>query len=184
MQTIIALIAVLLIGSAQASGQVYKVVDEEGRVTYTDSPPADEEAGESVQVPEVNTQPAVKPRPDQDSQATADKGAGGYRDVYIAQPAHESTVPPGQLDVVVQVVTDPALKPSHRVQVFYDGEPYAPPAATTSVVLSELYRGTHQIRAQIIDADNRVVASTEPVTIYVKRHSIQHPNPAPYPGAN
>ncbi len=183
MRTLSLIIMALILGNAQAAGQVYKVTDEEGNVTYTDNPPAEEQRGETVKVPEVNTQPAPEVRSPPRSQSEEDSEQTGYEAVYIAQPSHEQTIPPGQVEVPVQIVTEPALKQNHRLQVLYDGEPYGQPSAATPV-LTGLHRGTHQIQAQVLDSDNRVVATSETVTIYIKRHSIQHPNPAPYPGSN
>jgi len=77
--------------------------------------------------------------------------------------------------VVVQLELEPPLHTGHLVQFFLDGEPQGEPAATTAVTLSDLYRGSRTIQAQVIDDDSgTVIAQSNSVVIHVKRHSVKH----------
>lgn len=164
----------LLLAMPCGAGEIYKIVDPRtGKVTYTDTPPA---AGEgdavSLDLPPVNTQqhtPAPPPPPanEQDAEEIA------YRHVEIVQPADDSTIPPGQLNVVVQVRTTPTLLAGHRVRVLLNEQAVSAPIAGTSLVIDELNRGSHQIRAQIIDQDGRLLRESAAVTIHVKRGSVR-----------
>ena len=112
------------------AAEVYKVVDENGKVTYTDRPPASS-ADAPLTLPPLNTQPGIQPAAPQEEapqpQATA------YQRVEILQPRPGLTVPPGQLDLVVQVDIEPELQAGHLVSIRLNGTPIGRPAATTQV---------------------------------------------------
>ena len=168
-KTIIALLALFL--SLGVAAQVYRIVDEQGNVKYTDQPPANDPSAEALQLPSVNTQPAVSPR---ESSTESEKQEAGYKEVVILTPAQDSTITPGQLEVVVQVYLEPALRSGHRVQLIHNGQPHGPAAPATSFVIDSLIRGEHTVQAQVIDSADNPVGQSATVTIHVKRHSIQH----------
>lgn len=169
----------LALAATGASAQIYRVVDEDGRVTYTDTPPGDEASqetrkstSEKLSLPSINIQPGTEIAP----REASDDGdqVSGYRYVAIAAPEDDTTIPPGQLEVSVQVAMEPDLKPGHRVLLHYNDEPHGEPTTSTRFVLSELIRGSYPIRAEILDQEGTVVAASEPVTLHVKRHSRLH----------
>lgn len=165
----IALLVLML--SLGAAAQVYRTVDEQGNVKYTDQPPANDPSAEELQLPSVNTQPALSPsKPSNESE----KEDIGYKEVAILSPAQDSTIPPGQLEVVVQVFLEPALKTGHRVQLLHNGQPHGSAAPATSFVIDSLIRGEHTLQAQVIDGTDNPIGQSDTVTIHVKRHSILH----------
>lgn len=173
------LISLALAAAAPAAlGEVYRVVDPcTGKVTFTDTPPADESDSEQVKLPEPNTQQSVRV-PEallSDEEKEETDGAVDYASVEIAQPRPETTIPPGQLDLVVQVKTDPPLQDQHLVRVLWDGEPVADPASTTSVVITDMVRGTHRLQAQVVDDEGNVLGASDTIEVYVRRHSRLHP---------
>lgn len=165
----------LLAGALTLSGatlaEIYKVVDDQGNVTFTDSPPSDSKAN-PVSLPPANTQPAMEitPPPEEPAETNTDKPVA-YDKVVIVQPKNDATVPPGQLTQIVQVKTSPTLQAGHRLRIMLDGKPVAPPSATSSIVLDDLLRGAHQLEAQVLNEEDRIVARSVPVTFYVHRAS-------------
>lgn len=153
-----------------ADQTIYRVIDAQGKVSYTDTPPKDGTA-EPVTLKEVNTQPAMAARK---AQAPApDAAANPYTRIEIASPANDSTIPPGQLSVAVQLQLEPALQPGHRVQFYLDGKPQGPAAAATATTLDDLYRGSRTLHATIVDAKDTLVAQSNSVVIHVKRPSVK-----------
>lgn len=160
----------LAVGADQT---VYRVIDAQGKVSYTDTPPKDGSA-EPVILKEVNTQPAMDAR--KATAPAAEAAATPYTQIEITSPANESTIPPGQLNVVVQLHLEPALQPGHMVQFYLDDKPQGPAAATTAITLGDLYRGSRTIYATVVDANGARVAQSNNVVIYVKRPSVNmHP---------
>lgn len=157
----------LMTAAATTYAAVYRIVDESGRVTYTDKPPAGHK-GEKVDLPAINTQPGiVVPAADNDDEAAVIR----YRRIEILQPGDGSTIPSAQLELIVQVGIEPALQAGHLISVLLDGEPVTRPTAATSLRLDNLERGMHRLEAKVVNQQGQRVASSEPVTIYVQRAS-------------
>lgn len=148
--------------------EVYKVVDKEGKVTYTDKPPAPG-TGNPVNLPPINTRPGIEPPPPEEQIPAAE--ISEYRRVAIVQPQAGITIPPGQLDLVIQVGIEPALQPGHLVEILMNGRSLGRPAAATSMRIENLERGTHRIEAIIINAEGRRIAASQSVEFFVKRAS-------------
>lgn len=159
----------LAVGADQT---VYRVIDAHGKVSYTDTPPKDGSA-EPVILKEVNTQPAMETR--KATAPAAEAAATPYTQIEITSPANDSTIPPGQLNVVVQLQLKPVLQPGHRVQFYLDDQPQGPAAAATAITLGDLYRGSRTIHATVVDANGARVAQSNSVVIHVKRHSVKSP---------
>ncbi len=177
---VLALIAAVSLAiTPKAPAEVYRVVDSEGRVTFTDQPPADNEQMQPVSIQQPNTQPALKAPETKSSGKTSSVSV--YDSVRIVQPGADSTIPPGQLDLIVQISTSPAIALNHRIQLLFDGAPWGDPAAATSFVIDNLIRGSHQLQAQVINDIGEVIASSPSVTIYVKRGSRLNQGPKPGP---
>ena len=158
--------------AAGADQTIYRVIDAQGKVSYTDTPPKDGSA-EPIILKEVNTQPAMDTR--KTDAPAAEAAATPYTQIEITSPANDSTVPPGQLNVVVQLQLEPVLQPGHRVQFYLDDKPQGPAAATTAITLGDLYRGSRSIHATVVDANGARVAQSNSVVIHVKRHSVKSP---------
>lgn len=167
-----AFLVVLILWALPAIAEVYKIVDPvTGKVTFTDNPPPNRPSN-TVDVPAVNTQQATVPEakaPALPSQPAEIE----YEDVRILQPLNDTTVPPGQLDVVIQVETLPALGKNHLLRILFNGKEVAKPASTTSVIVDQIVRGSHQIKAEIIDSEGNVLKESKITTIHVKRASVK-----------
>lgn len=161
-----------------AGAEVYRVIDADGNVIYTDTPEAGKPK-EEVELPPINLQPAVTPS----ARAKEPPKEAIHYEARIVEPSNDSTIPPGQLDVAVRVELKPVLQPGHRLELTLDGEPQGKASVSTTFRLSELNRGSHQIVARVKDADDLTISSSPAVVIHVKRHSVKHPSgpqaPAP-----
>jgi len=163
----------MLTTPALFAGEVYRVVSEDGEVTFTDSPPTNAEA-EAVNMPKTNIAiaPAPPAKTKTDGDVTEDEVA--YTSARIVQPSYNATIPPGQLDVVVQLALKPLLQSNHLVQLYIDGQKQGPAIAASTFTVSSLDRGKHSVHVEIIGADKKRKAKTQTVTFHVKQHSSNH----------
>lgn len=156
---------------SQAShAEVYRIQDEDGKIIFTDTPPPGEIA-KPVKLPVVNTQPApaVRPAAKEDTPP-----ASAYTQVVISSPVNDSTITPGQLDIIVQLSLKPARQKGHRVHLWYDNKPHSKPAPSTSFRITSLERGAHQLHTRIVDNAGKTIAQSKSVTIHVKRSSVNN----------
>ena len=173
----------LALATQAYAGKVYKIVNPDGSITYTDAPPAEHQQSEALDLPPVNQQKAVKvpaSAPQQESGAT---GFAGYKEISLTSPENNATIPPGQETVTVGIALTPVLQPEHLIQLYYDAQPYGKPSSRTSVTLSQLFRGSHTIQAAVLDASGAQLIRSRPLTIHVKRGIRPQPQPSA-PGSN
>ena len=165
----------LLCPLALAGATVYRWVDDQGIVHYSDQPHANAEKLH------VNAAQTYKPS----GVDTAAAGGGGqplgaapppYRGCAIVQPQDgQAFANVDSLTVVVQ--TDPQLHQGDKVYVLVDGQALNAGNPTGSqFVLSPVERGTHTAQAQVKDASGTVQCQTPPVTFDVHQNSILNPN--------
>ncbi len=170
-RSLVTVVAVLAMSAAATP--VYKTVDGNGNVSYSDLPDIGAQTQE-LELPPVNIQLALPPSPAAEELPAA-TAPPEYR-LRIDWPEPDTTIPPGQLEVEARLQIEPALAPAHRVQWLVDDEPQGEPTTATALVLTQLTRGSHQLRAVVIDGVGAVCAQSEPVTIHVRRASAKHPH--------
>jgi Domain of unknown function (DUF4124) len=166
----------LLVGSVALAATVYRWVDEDGVVHYSDQPHPN---AEKLQVHAAQTY-----KPSSADTPAGGGGAGGasgaapapYRGCAIVQPQDgQALANVDSLTVVVQ--TDPALHQGDKVYVTVDGQALNGGNPTGSqFVLSPVDRGTHTAQAQVKDGSGAVQCQTPPVTFEVHQNSLLNPN--------
>jgi hypothetical protein len=163
-----------LVGSLALAATVYRWVDENGVVHYSDQPHPN---AEKLQVHAAQTYKA--------SGADTAPAAGGpasaaapalYRGCAIMQPQDGQEF--ANIDsLTVAVQTDPALHLGDKIYVTVDGQALNGGNPTgPQFVLSPVDRGTHTAQAQVKDANGAVQCQTPPVTFNVHQNSLLNPN--------
>lgn len=164
----------LLLTATQSFAQVYKVVDKDGNVTYTDQAPLDGAAPIELRPISVIEAPTYQKAPAAEEDAEDDKGMSlsylrkNYKDFAIVSPQSEESVwrPDGPIAIAWNAKY--ALQEGMQVTVFLDGKKHS---STTQqiVAVADLERGEHVVSAELTDAKNRVVAKAAPVTFFVRQ---------------
>jgi hypothetical protein len=172
----------LLAASAQA--EIYKSVNENGEVIFSDVP---SQGAERVRVPEIPTYtpvpiPVATPEP-----AAAETSAGeSYKTLAISRPGNDETIRSnaGILNVAVSLKPELQTGIGHRVQFFMDGQPYGKPLARLSTSFTNVDRGTHTVAAAVIDENGDVLIEAAPVEFHLLRASLLQPaNPLNKPAS-
>ncbi|HET9680217.1 MAG TPA: DUF4124 domain-containing protein [Gammaproteobacteria bacterium] len=168
---VLSLLALALLATPLAA-QVYRWVDENGKVHYTDSPPPSEDAKEAKlpDLPVVQSPPAPTIiRPDKPEPEPA---GPVYPVLKIVSPAPEETVWADDGLLEITVIADPTLRKNHAFVYRLDGNIRFGPTHQYSVTLNEVYRGAHTVSVDVVNSLGEVIQASEPVTVYVKHHTI------------
>jgi hypothetical protein len=168
----------LLAASALADngGQttVYKWVDAQGVVHYSDQPHPNAQKLE-ISGAQTFSAPAV-PASTAAPEATQPSGPP-YDSCAITQPTDQQMLMNAyQATAVVQ--TSPALRPGDQVRLFVDGKQIS--GSGTSFTF-RVFRGQHSVQAVIQDYSGQIVCETSTVTFYVHQPSIQNPQNPVHP---
>ncbi len=163
----------LLTLSVVWAADIWKVVDENGTVVYTDQKPEDGSA--PMDLPElsiIETDFQVEQTPTGGKKVIPPTSADLrrlYRDFRITRPLPEETFWGTANTVVVTWDSNTPLTPDLRVRLYVDGKAQeAPPTGGVSLTLE---RGEHNVSAELRDAGNRRIIRTEPVRFFVKQNS-------------
>ena len=175
-----------LASSLALAATVYKWVDENGVVHYSDQPHPN---AEKVHVKEPQTYRESAPLAPASSSSSADSSQASngpvYRGCAIVQPPNdEAYANLDSLTVVVQ--TDPSLRSGDQVFVSLDGQPLNEGGPTgAQFTISPVDRGTHTLQAAVRDASGALMCQTPGVTYHVQQSSLlgpanQTPRPRPH----
>ena len=167
----------LALAASPLMAQVYKVVDKDGNVTFTDQPPADGSKPIKLAPISVIEAPVYEkaPEPTDEEEAAKEPSLSYlrkiYRDFAIISPEQEESVwkPDGPIAVAWSVRT--ALQPGMQVTLFLDGTKHVT-TEQPMIPLSGLDRGEHTVKAELRDSKNRVVATAETVTFFVRQPNL------------
>jgi len=159
------------------TADVYKTVDEDGNVTYTDRPPADGskpielapisviETPEYVRAPEKTTEDV--------EEVSLKTLRRDYRDFAIVSPQPEESIwsPDGPVSIAWHTQLD--LQQGMQVSILLDGKKQA---TTTQqmIVVPGLERGEHTVKAELRDSKNRTVATTQQIVFYVRQPGLNN----------
>ena len=158
-----------------AAQPVYKVVDEQGNVTFTDTPPSDA-AAEVQTLNATNTTPSmpVGDAATADDTAMQDTEAPVAYSTRITFPVDHSTIPMGPGDFVVEAAVQPRLRIGEHLVLTLDGVSVGEPQRAARWQLTNVFRGEHRLQVFRLGADDtRQDASPEQV-VFVMRPVVRN----------
>lgn len=168
-----------------AAAQIFKSVDEQGNVTFSDTPPSSGPS-EQIEVRQTNRTPApaviepLTPEPD----AAAEEEAAVAYSLAITSPDNETTIAMGPGNFSVSAAVEPALQQGALLQLYIDGTPSGEPQASGTWALTNVFRGAHDLTVAVVDSRGERLAESAAVRVYVLRPSVNSPNrvrPGPPP---
>ena len=157
-----------------ANSQAYKWIDENGIVHYSDRP---HEGAELIQLPRDDRPRSATQRPAptraQSPAPEPQDDANGYQSLSVASPGPEDTLWNLEGSLNVSLTLSPDLKQGHRIRVYFDGQPRM--VTGTSFEIEEVFRGTHNIQAEVLDQTGKLMIRSETIRFYVQQTSVLNP---------
>jgi hypothetical protein len=159
--------------------EIYRYVDEDGVVRYTDKPPHQD--AKPVELPAVQTYTSDDGYVRDDADPAEEPGAvpeqAGYRGVQLISPAPDEVFQNADPQVTASAQVEPGLQPGHRLVFLVDGQSYPAAPGQSSLLLSGLARGSHTLQAVVMDASDRVQAESESRSFHLSPPSALQPSP-------
>lgn len=173
------LLAGILITASMSFGAfaaIYKTVDEDGNVTFSDQPSSGAEVIEKKDIPTV---PSRVPEADfsgSDEDNGGENETGGrYESITIVSPENDTAIRENSGRVTVSVSVKPGLAEAHQVVLYMDGTEAAR-SRSPVFQFSNVDRGTHTLAAAVVGSDDNELIRSDTVSFTLHRHSVQHPN--------
>ena len=163
------LVPALLLSFTVHAG-LYKGLDEEGNVVYSDKP---FDNSEQFSPPPLTVVEPTKVAPKEEAVEEEEKPETVYTTFTITSPKNEATIR-NEPNVVVDMVLDPALAISegHSIWLLLDGRPLIKKTKSLSLPIGRLDRGTHTLQAQVRNSAGKAVISTKRVKVYIHQTSV------------
>ncbi|MCP5091927.1 MAG: DUF4124 domain-containing protein [Gammaproteobacteria bacterium] len=171
---ILLLVGLLMANAAFADAYVW--TDEDGVVHYSDKPhpgakrvdlgesKTSSRSAASRQSTASTTTPTEEPDVDE-------AGPFRYESLEVAAPAPEETLWNIAGELSVSLALSPALKPGHTVRVYFDGVARTVPG--TRFQLQEVYRGVHNLQAEVLDETGQLMIRSLPNRFYVQQSTVK-----------
>jgi hypothetical protein len=164
----------LLAAAAAGAEAAYTWTDEDGIVHYSDRPePGATEINLVGDKPASQSAPARPPAATtgaSDNEGSEPAGPFKYDSHEIVSPGAEQTLWNIEGTLNVTLALTPALQPGHQVRVYFDGTPQI--VNTTSFQLDEVWRGVHNLQAEVIDETGKLMIRSQPNRFYVQQNTI------------
>jgi hypothetical protein len=165
------LLMLCLAGAPLAAQEIYKVVDADGNVIYTDKKPSDD--ADPMDLPEISIigedveEPPVALAETELERETLE--------FSILSPEDGQDILVMDNTLTVNMVSNIALPETARIVVYLNDEAQ-PPVSSLEATLEDVESGEHTLRAELQTPAGRVLASTDPISF--RLHSIAREQPA------
>lgn len=175
---ILLILAGLAMSLAAASQEIWRWVDKNGTVHFSDQPGAPN--AELITVLEPNTSDSGSGAGDSSSAVASvasdpeeDPSVSPYDSLSIVSPTPDEVFFGGDAAVAVTAELGGTLRPDHSVVFFLNGN--RRPADGLGMELTNLARGTYFLRASILDGNGNPVITSQQTTFHVRQPSIRSP---------
>ena len=178
------LLTLALATSASAATKIYRVVDADGNVIFTDVPPeqrrGSEQTSEVVDVPPANAYDSPDRRRDDTGRdlwivddPNAEQGETtdapvAYSEVVVLSPAADEAVRANDGTIFISGAVRPELGEGHQVQLTLDGAVHSR-SDSAQFTLTNMDRGTHTISLSVVDQNGAVLAGSPTHSFHVLR---------------
>jgi len=152
-----------------ATAEMYKWVDENGNITYSDTPPIKE--AEALRPPVLNAIPAVKPEAKAPVAEQEPEKPTIYTRFDITSPANNASIRDNSGNISVSMTLNPVLntKQGHTISISVDGKVIKDKIQSSKTQLNNINRGTHTISASIKNKKGSTLYTSQTITVHLHR---------------
>jgi hypothetical protein len=177
--------ALCLPAAADAATRIYRTVDENGNVVFTDVPPRQGEVAEAVELSEGSS---YQPAPAAEQAASGERPVRledwlgeeqdgepevqAYTSLRISAPANDASLRDNAGNVTVVADLAPELQAGHSLQLYLDGQLVQTTASGSTFQLANVDRGTHQVEVRVVSASGETLIASSPTTFHMQRRSV------------
>ena len=162
-----------LLATTAVTAEVWRWVDENGVVHFSDTP---REGAERIDVSESRQSTGARMYRDApsasrgDGEQPAEDEPFKYDSLTISSPGPEETLWNIEGTLSVSLALNPGLQSGHQVRVYLDGEPRM--VNSMSFTIDEVWRGVHNLQAEVLDETGRLMIRSQPNRFYVQQNTV------------
>lgn len=154
-----------------ASAALYKGLDDEGNVVYSDKPFTN---SKQFTPPNITVMDAPKISPKEEVPVEKKEAAFKYTRFSIATPKNDETIwNTPQLTVALKITPALNIAEGHRTWLLMDGKPLVKNSKSLLLQINQADRGEHKLQAQIRNKKGKIIKRTKTVTVHIRNTVIQ-----------
>ena len=181
------LIAILLLLTCNlVLAEMYKSLDENGEVVYSDKPPTLD--AKEFKPPTIGVLPPVKYVPKAQPATAPQAPSSTYTDLRFTKPETDANLHDNEGNITYELTITPVLttRLGHYLTIKLDGTIVMDKTSSLTSTLKSVDRGSHNLSADISDAKGTVLRSTSmnfhvQKTSLLNKQPITPPQPPPAP---
>jgi hypothetical protein len=157
--------------AAAQSDRIYRSIDAHGQTVFSDQPPSDD--AEPIEMaPLMTFESPTLPGPAPHRERPAEQAAA-YDSLAVVSPRDDEAVRSNVGDVSIRTRITPGLRAGHQLRLLLDDRVVESTADSGGIFnLTNVHRGTHVVRAQVVDDNGAAVIESEPVTFHMLQISV------------
>ena len=169
MRSILILVSLALCFGVLAQDRVYKRVNPDGSVEYSDQPIEDAEV---MKVPKGSTftMPSGSGM-SRSNRSQRDTDTASYQSLTITSPKNDEAIRSNDGRVTALAKSDPTLLSGHHFRWSLDGTVLPNKVTEPVLFLKEMDRGTHSLEVTIIDSEDKALISSDKIVFHLQRAS-------------
>jgi len=172
MRSLLILVGLALCVSVLAQDRVYKRVNPDGSVVYTDQPIEDAEVmkvpkGSTFTMPSGSTSSRSS-----SSSSQRDVDTAIYQSLVITSPKNDEAIRSNEGRVTALANSDPTIQKGHSFRWTMDGRVLQQEISSPVLQMTSVDRGSHNLEVAIVDAEGKVVISSEQIVFNLQRVSV------------
>lgn len=163
------LLILALITSCSSYAALYKGIDSEGKVVYSDTPFED---AEKYTPPPISVVDVPKSKADKEAAEEKKPVEFKYTDFDIVSPINKQTIR-NEPDVAVSLNLKPGLntEQGHSIWLLLNGKPVVKNSQSLSLQLGRLDRGAYNLQAQVRNKEGKIIVRTRSITVFIHQTS-------------
>ncbi|HOY22617.1 MAG TPA: DUF4124 domain-containing protein [Cellvibrio sp.] len=150
-----------------AIAEIYKTVDKNGRVTYTDVPPVNTEA-KPLELKSINSLPSPTAIPNTSLSNSGVSDDTNEYQVQITAPENGTTLMADERSVMIAISLNQNLNAGDLFVYKIDGDTLIT-TREMSYTIVEPPRGEHSLTVDVINPDGEILAQSNAITLLVMR---------------
>ena len=152
-----------------AESKIYRTVDKDGNVVFTDIAPKIDEPNDTVELQNTNSfavEEALGQRQEWVVEGAGSEGAeseevgSNYTALVIQSPTNDETIRENTGNLTVVAVLTPEIRPGHRIRLLLDGAVVSE-SSQAIFDLQNIDRGTHTLTTELVDQSGKVLISSD-----------------------
>ena len=165
---------------ALAMATIYKSVDENGVVTYSDDPSSNSQTVELLKSRKLTHPPeeaapslnAVSAKNFTAPPVAPEEKSFQYITLLVIAPQPDEYIRSNDGGLFVSVELTPSFRATDKIQVTLDGKILSPLQTTNHFTIKDIERGQHNIALAVLDAKGNVLMQSKTVNFFMYRNIV------------